>query len=144
MSSYSASNNSYVNSIIGEGSCFKGDIKTSGLLRIDGDLRGDIHADGKVLIGKNGRAESNITGETIVIGGAVKGNVTATHRIVILSSAVMLGNIKAPRFEIEEGVLINGKCIITNTKLSSSDIDQTNTNSNKKIDIMEFNPARKK
>ncbi|MBN2653449.1 MAG: polymer-forming cytoskeletal protein [Spirochaetales bacterium] len=144
MSSYSTSNNSYVNSVIGEGSSFKGDIRTSGLLRIDGDLKGNIEANGKVLIGKNGRVESNIFGETIVIGGAVKGNVTASQRVVILSSAVMLGNIKSPRFEIEEGVIINGKCIIANKKLSESDIDQLNSNKNKKIDIMEYNPTLQK
>ncbi len=39
-----------VNSIIGEGSEFKGEFNINGLLRIDGKFKGTIQTDGKVLI----------------------------------------------------------------------------------------------
>ena len=50
---------SFINSIVGEGTRFEGMLELSGLLRIDGDFSGNIRTSGKVLVGKNGRAEWN-------------------------------------------------------------------------------------
>ncbi len=102
----------YINSIIGEGTRLKGEFDLNGLLRIDGDFIGVVKTSGKVLVGSNGRAECTIYGGTVVIGGAVKGNVFATEKVVILSTGIMIGNIKAPRLIMEEGVLFNGRCRI--------------------------------
>ncbi len=102
----------YINSIIGEGTRLKGEFELNGLLRIDGDFVGVVKTTGKVLVGSNGRAECTIYGGTVVIGGAVKGNIFATEKVIILSTGIMIGNIKAPRLIMEEGVLFNGTCRI--------------------------------
>jgi cytoskeletal protein CcmA (bactofilin family) len=104
---------SLVNSIVGEGTRFRGHLELNGLLRIDGDFSGSIRTAGKVLIGKNGRADCTVHAETVVIGGALRGNVYATERVIVLSSAVVIGNVFAPRLIAEEGVLLNGTFAIT-------------------------------
>ena len=147
MSSGSSIENSYINSIIGEGTTFKGDISIKGLLRIDGDYKGSIDSLGKILIGKNGRAECNIKADTVVIGGAIKGNIIATNRIAILSSGLVIGNIKTPRLDIEDKVIFHGKCIVT--KNESNDFNNNMIISNKdksdlnKNDLSKYNPANK-
>lgn len=98
----------FVNSIVGEGTFFKGQIDIEGLLRIDGDFSGSIKTGGRVLIGRQGRVESTIEAGTVVVGGVCKGNITATEKVVILSHGMMLGNVKAPRLVVEEGVVLNG------------------------------------
>jgi cytoskeletal protein CcmA (bactofilin family) len=102
----------FVNSIVGEGTRFNGELDLNGLLRIDGDFTGTIKTTGKVLVGKNGRAECTINASTVVVGGAVKGNIYSSERVIVLSSGMILGNIYTPRLIVEEGVILDGECII--------------------------------
>lgn len=101
-----------VNSIIGEGSEFKGEFKINGLLRIDGKFKGTIETDGKVLVGQTGEAITDIKARVVVIGGSVRGNIFALERVIMLSSGQIKGNIITPSIIMEEGVLFEGNCII--------------------------------
>ncbi len=101
-----------VNSIIGEGSEFKGEFKVNGLLRIDGKFKGTIETDGKVLIGKTGEAITDIKARVVVIGGTVRGNIFAVERIIMLSTGQIKGNIITPSLIMEDGVIFEGNCTI--------------------------------
>ncbi len=105
-------NHSLINSIIGEGTRFSGELVLKGLLRIDGDFIGSVNTEGKVLVGKTGRAECSIVAGTAVIGGVVHGNIRASGRVVILATGMVLGNIQAGSLVVEEGVLLHGNCWI--------------------------------
>jgi cytoskeletal protein CcmA (bactofilin family) len=98
----------FINSIIGEGTRFNGEFDLNGLLRIDGDFCGTVRTKGKVLVGKNGRAECTVYAGTVVVGGIVRGNIFAEEKVVILSTGIVLGNVHSPRFIVEEGVIFNG------------------------------------
>ncbi len=142
MSDHLDSDGVFINSIVGEGTSFSGDILLTGLLRIDGDFKGSITTKGKVLIGKNGRAECSITAETIVIGGVVKGDITSTDKVVILSSGMLIGNLSAPRLIAEEGVVLNGDCKI----VKEPAVEKPAAVSVKKEsveDIERYNPGKK-
>lgn len=101
-----------VNSIIGEGTRFSGEFDLEGLLRIDGDFQGRVRTKGRVLVGRNGRAECIIDAATVVIGGAFSGEIRASDRVVVLSTGLVLGSIETPRLVMEEGVLFNGTCSV--------------------------------
>ena len=103
------SENNIVNSIIGEGSEFKGEFKINGLLRIDGSFKGTIETDGKVLIGQSGEALTDIRARLVVIGGTVKGNIFATERVIFLSTGKITGNIITPSLVMEDGVTFEGE-----------------------------------
>jgi|WetSurMetagenome_2_1015567.scaffolds.fasta_scaffold512989_1 cytoskeletal protein CcmA (bactofilin family) len=113
MSDTHISDEAFINSIIGEGTRFKGEFDLNGLLRIDGDFTGTIRTKGKVLVGKNGRAECTLHAGTVVIGGVVRGEVFAMEKVIILSTGLVLGNITTPRLIVEEGVILHGSCRIT-------------------------------
>ena len=104
---------SAINSIIGEGTRFQGDLELSGLLRIDGDYEGTIQTDGRVLIGRNGRALCRIQADTVIVGGVVKGDIVCRGKLVILSTGMVIGNVHAPDLIVEEGVILDGRCLIT-------------------------------
>jgi cytoskeletal protein CcmA (bactofilin family) len=99
-----------VNSIIGEGTKFKGEFDLSGQLRIDGDFTGVVRTKGKVLVTKSGRAECTLNAGTVVVGGVVRGDIFSTEKVIILSTGLVIGNITTPRLIIEEGVVFNGSC----------------------------------
>ncbi len=116
MSNYLSEEGTFINSLIGEGSLVTGDLNINGLLRIDGDFKGTISNGGKVLVGKSGRAEASITAGTIVIGGILKGNIKASEKVVILSTGMLIGNITSPRLLVEDGVIFNGSCVVSDEK----------------------------
>ena len=144
----------FVSSFIGEDTKFRGDITLSGLLRIDGDFAGSVSTTGKVIIGKTGRAECVIQAKTVVVGGIVKGNIFATEKVVALSSGIILGNISAPRLIAENGVILNGKCVIIeemanqsiNGKISMYTTPDFSEPEEKKPseDIEKYNPSKNK
>lgn len=119
MSDHFVTDGSFINSIVGEGTEFRGDLKLSGLLRVDGDFSGSITTDGKILVGKNGRAECTIKAGTVVVGGVVRGNISANEKVVILSTGMVIGNVSTPRLIVEEGVVLNGNCLISRSAVVS-------------------------
>ncbi len=123
MSDHLGKNGIFINSIVGEGTKFVGDLELRGLLRIDGDFIGTITTNGKVLIGKNGRAECTITADTVVIGGVVKGDIVCKEKVVILSTGMLIGNVSTPRLISEDGVILNGFCMIACADESSASLN---------------------
>jgi len=104
---------SFINSIVGEGTSFAGELVLNGLLRVDGDFTGTIRTSGKVLVGINGRAQCSINAGTVVVGGVVKGNIRADDKVLILSTGMIIGDIETPRLIAEDGVVLHGSCSVT-------------------------------
>jgi cytoskeletal protein CcmA (bactofilin family) len=118
-----------VNSLIGEGARFVGDIELSGFIRIDGDFSGAIRKADKVLVGKTGRVKSSTTARVVIIAGAFIGDIIAEEHLTILSSAIVIGNIKAPVIVMESGVIFHGNCQVTNQNLDIATDEQKNNSS---------------
>lgn len=102
------SESTLVNSIIGAGTFIKGQIDVSGLLRIDGDFSGSIKTAGRVIVGRSGRADCTIDASTVVVGGVFRGTIYATEKVIALETAVIIGNIFAPRLIAESGLVMDG------------------------------------
>jgi cytoskeletal protein CcmA (bactofilin family) len=98
-----------INTIIGPNTELVGDIETSGFTRIDGFIRGNVKAKGRVVIGERARMKGNVTGTNITIGGVVYGNVIADGHLIILSSAIIIGDIITRRIQADDGSFINGR-----------------------------------
>lgn len=106
----SQTNDHLLNTILGTGSIFFGDLELTGMVRIDGSVVGSIKTSGKVVIGGNARCECSIRAKSAVIGGIVKGDIIVDESLVLLEGSSVIGNIYAPKFETEEGVFIHGDC----------------------------------
>ena len=78
------------------------------MLRVDGDVRGSIRVTGKIVVGAAGRVEASIRARSAIIGGLVKGDVYVSERLRLLSGGTVVGNVYAPRLEIEDGTCIHG------------------------------------
>lgn len=104
---------SLVNSLIGAGSAVDGDLEIEGMLRIDGDFRGSIRATGKIVVGAAGRVEASIRAQSAIIGGLVKGDVYVAESLRLLSGGIIIGNVYAPRIDVEENTLVNGDILVS-------------------------------
>ena len=101
-----------LNTIIGPGAWVRGDIDSAGFTRIDGSVQGDVCAQGCVIIGEQARMKSNVSGTSITVGGIVYGNIHASERVIILSTALILGDIVTRRIQADDGCLIHGKVVV--------------------------------
>jgi cytoskeletal protein CcmA (bactofilin family) len=100
-----------INSIIGVGSTISGDIKVNGFVRIDGDIDGNLETTGNIIIGEKARIQGNIVARSVTVGGIVRGNITASDSIALLSTSVVLGDILTRHITADENVVFNGHCI---------------------------------
>jgi cytoskeletal protein CcmA (bactofilin family) len=101
-----------INTIIGPNTDLSGNIETGGFTRIDGSIRGNVRAKGRVVIGERARIKGNVTGTNITIGGVVYGNVIADGHLVILSTAIVIGDIITRRIQADDGSFINGRVAV--------------------------------
>ena len=105
-----------VNTIIGPGSFINGNIRVPGFLRIDGDIDGDIHTSGRIIVGENARVRGNIHASSISIGGMVQGDVIAPDGVVILSTGLVLGSVLTKKIRVDENVFFHGFCFAVNNQ----------------------------
>jgi len=98
-----------VNTLIGEGCVFEGNLNLATSTRIDGKVRGNIKSEGVLIIGENGSVEGDINCSEILIFGMVVGNIDA-RRIELKNGASLSGDVRVDVFVIEEGALYNGRC----------------------------------
>jgi cytoskeletal protein CcmA (bactofilin family) len=97
-------------SLIGSGTSLKGDITSSGDLRIDGTLVGNIICSAKVIIGANGVVEGDVAGVTADIMGKVSGTIKVKELLQLKSNCQVNGNIHSAKLQIEPAANFNGQC----------------------------------
>jgi cytoskeletal protein CcmA (bactofilin family) len=98
-----------INTIIGPNTSLTGNIESTGFTRIDGSIRGNVTAKGRVVIGEKARMRSDVSGTAITVGGVVFGNIIASEAVIILSTALVLGDIITRRIQADDGCMIHGK-----------------------------------
>lgn len=84
-------------------------------------LEGSINSEGSVKVGLGTVIVGDIIATSGVIAGAVKGEIDINGPIVIDSTAIIKGNIKAKSVQINNGAVVEGFC-----SLSYSDVDLDN------------------
>jgi cytoskeletal protein CcmA (bactofilin family) len=97
-------------SLIGTGTTITGDIVSSGDVRIDGVLKGNIRGTAKILIGQDGVVEGDIEGQQADIMGRVEGRISVKELLNLRSNAIIKGDIRAGKLQIEPTVVFNGQC----------------------------------
>ncbi len=98
---------------IGVNSYFIGRFFISGSLKVDGKFEGrSLQAD-QLYIGVTGKVKTNIQVSSAIIEGTVLGNILAHNRVMLLPTARILGDIKTPELIIQNGVILEGRCMIS-------------------------------
>ena len=94
-------------SVIALGARVVGDVHTTGVVRVAGNVVGNVRAGRQVLVAKGGMVEGEIETPEAIIGGEVRGLVRATQRVSVQASAVVYGTITTPRLAVEEGATLD-------------------------------------
>jgi cytoskeletal protein CcmA (bactofilin family) len=94
--------------LVGEGTVVEGKMISSGGIRVEGQVIGDLECEGDVTVGEYAVMKSNITAANITIAGQVSGNIIAKEKLVILPTGQLLGTIDVRSFTIMDGGVFQG------------------------------------
>jgi cytoskeletal protein CcmA (bactofilin family) len=98
-----------VTTVLGPNINWKGDLRGTGGVRIEGTLEGEIEVRGMVIIGETGRVTcEQVKADTVIVAGAVNGQITA-EKLEIRSTGRVFGDVKTKSFSTEEGAFLRGK-----------------------------------
>ncbi len=104
--------------IIGAGTTITGDIISSGDIRIDGTLIGNVKSKARVLIGQDGMVEGDVSGQNADITGKVTGSVKVQELLQLRGKSVVAGEIYTGKLEVEPTASFNGSCHMGNAGAS--------------------------
>ena len=94
--------------ILGRDVTFKGIVHFEGTVQIDSHFEGEIHSKGTIVVGEYAVIRGTINVGTLISGGKIKGNITATDKVQLLKSGVLIGDVCVPCFSMEEGAYFKG------------------------------------
>lgn len=99
-----------VNTVIGKDTYFKGAIKAKGLVRIDGEMEGEVETHGDVIVGESGRVTLELKARNVAIAGHFSGSLEAGGKLEIRSTGAVSGQIKTNGLVIDDGACFSGSC----------------------------------
>lgn len=98
-----------VTSVLGPGIIWKGNLRGSGGVRIEGAFEGDITVRGLVIIGETGRATcETLKANNVIVAGTVNGNIVA-EKLDIRSTGRVWGDVVVVALATEEGAFLRGQ-----------------------------------
>jgi cytoskeletal protein CcmA (bactofilin family) len=117
--------------LIGMGTSIKGDVESSGDIRIDGNLKGNLITKGKVVLGATGTVKGEIVCKNSDVEGKIDGKITANELLTLKSTSTINGDIIARQLAIEPGAKFTGNCNMSNSS-PQTNVTQQATEEQKK------------
>jgi cytoskeletal protein CcmA (bactofilin family) len=96
-------------SLIASDLTIEGKIEGAGHIRIAGRFKGDVHVQGDLTIEVGAKLNGGVRARKVVIAGELEGNIEAAQRVELLSSGVMVGDLKAETLTVAAGSRMKGQ-----------------------------------
>jgi cytoskeletal protein CcmA (bactofilin family) len=112
MAKMNETDNSAAVNLISQGTEITGDIKSTGDIRIDGVLNGNLVTKGKVVIGPTGRIKGEVECKNSEVSGAIDGKISVSQLLNLKVSSKINGTIVTNKLSIEPGAMFTGNCIM--------------------------------
>ncbi|HMT75063.1 MAG TPA: polymer-forming cytoskeletal protein [Chitinophagaceae bacterium] len=96
--------------LIAAGTTLTGDMKSSGDLRIDGTVIGNVYSAAKIIIGNSGLVEGDLVCNQADITGKITGNIRAKELLQLRGDSLVKGNVYTGKLQVEPTATFNGQC----------------------------------
>jgi len=117
-----------IDTLIGKSSRVHGDLEFTGGLHLDGSIAGSVRADpsesSSLSVSETGSIEGNVEADSVMLSGAVKGDIFARGRVVLGATARVQGNVHYGVIEMTLGAQIMGKLTRISEKSAPGNPDQ--------------------
>ena len=94
--------------VIAKGIEIKGTLSGAGDLVVEGRVEGEIDLKNMLTIEESGEVRADVEVESILVHGRMSGNIEASDKVQVSSTALVVGDIKAPRVVLEDGARFKG------------------------------------
>ncbi len=101
---------SQARNLIGNGTVIKGDIDSSGDIRVDGHLIGSLKSNGRIIVGQTGIIEGDLVCKQAEISGVIKGTIKTEDLTALKSTSKVEVELTTKQLMIEVGAQFTGKC----------------------------------
>jgi cytoskeletal protein CcmA (bactofilin family) len=102
-----------IDTLIGKASRVHGDMEFAGGLHLDGTIEGNLRADpvegSSLSVSETGSIDGNVEAGSVMLNGAVRGDIIARGRVVLGATARVQGNVYYGVIEMTLGAQIIGK-----------------------------------
>jgi len=115
MAKYNETETAAIN-LISLGTDITGDVKSTGDIRIDGSLTGNLNTKGKIVIGPSGKVNGEVVCKNSEVSGTVEGRIIVSQLLILKASSKIFGDIATSKLSIEPGAVFSGNC-----KMSEND-----------------------
>ena len=122
----SKKNSAAVETIIGEGVVFEGNVSCEGSIKVEGSLKGDVKIGNTLVVGLTGSVTGGIKAGGVIIFGEVNGKIDA-GALEIKSTGKITGEILIETLITEAGGSMRAKCETKNPRQQASDDHQVLT-----------------
>jgi cytoskeletal protein CcmA (bactofilin family) len=106
--------------VVGVGARLDGNVVSAGSLRIDGQVKGQINADGDVTLSPQSQVEADIRAQNVSVAGRFKGNIAVKGKAHLARGGRVDGNITSKTLVVEEGGIFHGQSIMDGAATGSS------------------------
>lgn len=93
-----------------EGTIIKGDIVSQADFRFDGELTGNFHSTGKLVIGPTGSIIGDISCNNADIEGKLNGTIQVVEILNVKSTAIIQGEVTVGKLSVEPGADFSASC----------------------------------
>jgi cytoskeletal protein CcmA (bactofilin family) len=98
--------------ILGPDATFKGEMSFEKGLRLQGRFEGKISSPGRLHIAREAKMAADVEAGAVIVEGEVKGNLTASDRIELKSTARYEGDLRASKLVVDEGAVFQGQVTV--------------------------------
>ena len=103
-------------SSLGTDTSVSGRLSFTAPTRLDGRLKGEVHASDLLVIGETGIVNGTVRGTNVVVLGSIDGDVFATERLEIGVSGRLKGSVETRELIVHDGGKLDGSCRIAPAK----------------------------
>jgi len=102
-----------IRSLVGEGTVVRGELRFSEGLRIDGEVIGDVIAEGDapsiLVISEKARIQGKVIASHVIINGEVKGPIHCLELLELQPKARIEGDVRYETLEMHPGAQVDGE-----------------------------------
>jgi cytoskeletal protein CcmA (bactofilin family) len=98
--------------IVGAGARLEGNVVSAGSLRIDGQVKGQINAEGDVTLSPQSQVEADIRAQNVSVAGKFTGNLIVKGKAHLARGGRIDGNITSKTLVVEEGGVFHGQSVM--------------------------------
>ena len=113
--------------VLGQGARLEGTLVSAGSLRIDGQVKGKIKAEGDVTLSGQSKVEADIEAQNVIVAGNFKGNIMAKSKAELSRGGRVDGNVTSKSLVVAEGAIFVGQSIMGEAAASAGSAPKADT-----------------